>query len=189
MRITGGEYRGRLLETPKDMTIRPTSDKVRQAVFNVLNARGLVDGAVILDGFCGTGALGIEALSWGGLCCTFIDKNPRSLDLCRKNYAALKIPAKSSFVLRDCSSLGLKANECAAADLAFLDPPYSLDLITPSLTSLTKGGWLAETAHVLIETEKQFDPSSLEAEGYNLEMTRDYGDTRIALLVRAQNAG
>ncbi|PZQ48241.1 MAG: 16S rRNA (guanine(966)-N(2))-methyltransferase RsmD [Micavibrio aeruginosavorus] len=182
MRITGGLYGGRLLESPQDRTIRPTTDKVRQAIFNILNARGVVDGAVVLDAFCGTGALGIEALSWGGLCCTFIEKNRRSLDLCRKNYVALKIGAKSSFVLKDATKLGIKPMSESAANLVFLDPPYKQDLVQQSLVALQSGGWIAPNAVILTETEKTWNPATLASLGYELILTRDYGDTRVALL-------
>ena len=184
MRITGGQYGGRILESPKDVRIRPTSDKVRQAIFNILNARGAVRDAAVLDGFCGTGALGLEALSWGALCCTFIDKARTSLELCRKNHAALKIDAKCSFVLKDCAKPGLKPADIAAANLVFLDPPYKQDLVPQALEGLMAGNWLAPDATILIETEKSFDPASLSAQGYNIELVRDYGDTRVALLAR-----
>ncbi len=188
MRITGGEYGGRILESPTDRTIRPTSDKVRQAIFNILNARGAVDGAVVIDGFCGTGALGIEALSWGASCCTFIDKNSRSLDLCRKNYAALQIPTKPNFLLKDCAKPGLRPPEIAAANLVFLDPPYKQDLIPQSLAALRQARWLAPDAHILMESEKSFDPA-MAGDAFEVVLTRDYGDTRIALLVAGRSAG
>lgn len=184
MRITGGIYGGRILQSPKDRAIRPTSDKVRQAVFNILHARGCVVGAAILDAFCGTGALGIEALSRGGLCCTFMDKNPGSLDLAKQNHAALKIEAKSSFVLADASKPPAKPSEITAANLVFLDPPYNQDLITLSLPALDSQGWIAQNATILIEAEKSYDPSPLSAFGYDIDFTRDYGDTRIALAHR-----
>ncbi len=182
MRITGGIYGGRVLEPPRDMRIRPTSDKVRQAVFNILNARGLVDGASVLDGFCGTGALGLEAISRGALCCTFIDKNRSSLDLCRKNHAALKIDAQCNFLLKDCAKPGIRPAGIAAANLIFLDPPYKQDLVRQALEGLAPTGWIAPDAAILIETEKGYDPASLTALGYRVELTRDYGDTHVALL-------
>lgn len=182
MRITGGQYRGRLLQAPEGRDVRPTSDKVRQAIFNILNARGLVQDSVVLDVFCGTGALGLEALSWGALCCTFIDKNRSSLDVCRDNYAALKIPAKFSYHLKDAAALGQRPENEPAANLAFLDPPYNQNLIAPALAGLSAGGWLSAHAHVLIETEKGFK-ELLPA--FETLMERDYGDTRIALLRRS----
>lgn len=182
MRITGGDYRGRVLQSPKDRTIRPTSDKVRQAVFNILHSRGSVEGAAVLDAFCGTGALGLEALSRGALCCTFMDKNRGSLRLAQDNFAALKITAQHSFVLKDATKAGPKPPEIAAANLVFLDPPYKQDLIGPALASLTGGGWIAADADILVESEQSFDPASLAALGYDIAMTRDYGDTKVTLL-------
>ena len=182
MRITGGIYGGRVLQPPRDMRVRPTSDKVRQAIFNILNSRGAVKDAAVLDGFCGTGALGLEALSRGASCCAFIDKSRDSLELCRKNHAALKVDAQCNFILKDCAKPGIKPSEIAAANLVFLDPPYNQDLVRQALEGLAPTGWIAKDACILIETEKTFDPASLIALGYSIELTRDYGDTRIALL-------
>ncbi len=182
MRITGGIYGGRVLESPKDRTIRPTSDKVRQAVFNILNARGLVQDAVVLDAFCGTGALGIEALSWGALCCTFMDRNGGSLGLAKKNFAALKIDVKHSFVLKDAAKPGRNPHPENAATLVFLDPPYKQDLIAQSLPVLVREGWVRPDAHILLECEKTFDPATMA--DCMVLMERHYGDTRIALVQR-----
>lgn len=182
MRITGGLYGGRALEPPKDMRVRPTSDKVRQAIFNILNSRGAVKECAVLDGFCGTGALGLEALSWGATSCTFIDKSRDSIELCRKNHAALKVTQKCNFILKDCAKIGPKPAEIAAANLVFLDPPYKQDLVLHALEGLAPTGWIAKGASILIETEKTYDPAPLAALGYFIDLTRDYGDTRIALL-------
>lgn len=180
MRITGGIYGGLRLEPPKDSRIRPTSDKVRQAIFNILNARGLVEGSIVLDAFCGTGALGIEALSRGALCCTFMDKNRGSLDLCRRNFAALKIAAQHYFVLKDAAAPG-QAQPDGAANLVFLDPPYAQNLIEAALPALEQGGWIAPQACVLMESEKGWNNDVLASLGYEILMRRDYGDTAITL--------
>lgn len=181
MRITGGIYGGRRLEPPKDSTIRPTSDKVRQAVFNMLMSRGLVDGAAVLDAFCGTGALGIEALSRGALCCTFMDKNRGSLDLCRRNFAALKIDAQHSFALKDAAKPGQKDPAATPANLIFMDPPYNQGLISAALPALQQGGWITPQATLLIETEKGWDDGILAGLSYDILLRRDYGDTVITL--------
>lgn len=186
MRITGGEYRGRLLQSPKDRSIRPTSDKVRQAVFNILHSRDAVVNSVVLDAFCGTGALGLEAVSRGALCCTFMDKNRGSLDLCRQNHAALKMDAKFSFVLKDAAKPGLKPAEIDAATLVFLDPPYNKGLIEESFEALASGGWIAASAYILMESEKGFDAATLK--DCEVLMVRDYGDTRVSL-ARSHIAG
>lgn len=179
MRITGGEYRGRLLQSPKDRTIRPTSDKVRQAIFNILGARMDFEGAAVLDAFCGTGALGIEALSRGALCCTFMDKNGGSLGLAKENFAALKIPAQHSFVLKNAAKPGKRPDSVVAANLVFLDPPYKQGLIAAAVEGLGREGWLAPEALILMESEKGLDFTSIP--DCDVLMTRDYGDTSIAL--------
>ena len=181
MRITGGAYRGRLLASPKDKTIRPTSDKVRAAIFNILAARGLVDGACILDAFCGTGALGLEALSRGASCCAFMDKNRYSLALAKQNFAALKIDAQHYFALADAAQPGTRPDAVPAASLVFLDPPYNRDFIPQSLPALASGGCMDDGAHILVESEKAFTPQSLPP-GYDVLMERVYGDTKIMLL-------
>ncbi len=181
MRITGGEYGGRILEAPKDNKIRPTSDKVRLAIFNMLDSRGLVEDAIVLDAFCGTGALGIEAISRGAAQAVFIDKNRSSLDLSKKNYSALKIAVESHFLLKDSSKIGEKPSNIAPATLVFLDPPYNQNLVPLTLESLLSGGWLVEGAHIVVETEKG---SFLAISGFQTLIERDYGDTRIALLAR-----
>ncbi len=180
MRITGGQYRGRLLQSPKDRAIRPTSDKVRLAIFNMLESRGAVQDAAVLDAFCGTGALGLEALSRGALCCTFMDKNRGSLELARANFAALKIDAKESFVLKDAAKPGASPSNNRAT-LVFLDPPYHQELLQQSISALRVGGWIAEGAFLVLESEAQFDMHLMEAFGVQIDLVRDYGDTRIAL--------
>lgn len=182
MRITGGEFGGRILEAPKGRDIRPTSDKVRLAVFNMLNSRGLVDDAVVLDAFCGTGALGIEALSWGASHAIFIDKNKKSLDLCKKNCQTLGLKDTVTHILKDSSKLAPRPADLLAADLVFLDPPYRQDLVLQTLQSLSANGWLRQTGHsILVESERQLDPALLTQEGYEVSVTKDYGDTRILL--------
>lgn len=181
MRITGGTHGGRVLQSPKDRTIRPTSDKVRLAIFNILNARGLVQDACVLDAFCGTGALGLEALSQGALCCTFMDKNRRSIELAKDNFAALKMDAQHSFVLKDACKPGPKPAQMPAATLVFLDPPYKQDLIAQSLPALADFGWLEDGAHILVESETVWDSGILISLGCDIILTRDYGDTRITL--------
>jgi 16S rRNA (guanine966-N2)-methyltransferase len=177
VRITGGLYRGRILEAPKGRDIRPTSDKVRLAIFNMLNGRGLVRDAVVMDAFCGTGALGIEALSWGAKHCLFIDQARVSLDLCKKNCAALDVKY-ASFLLKDSSKLGERPSSIPAANLVFLDPPYRKGLVEESIRALTDGGWLAEECYLVIETEENFDEGLIDAD---ILVSKTYGDTKVTL--------
>lgn len=181
MRITGGEFGGRIIEAPKGRYIRPTSDKVRLAIFNMLNNRGLVEDAVVIDAFCGTGALGIEALSWGAAQCLFIDKSRDSLDLAKRNCTTLKIE-NVSFLLKDSVKMAPKPESVPAATLVFLDPPYRKDLVPQSLESLSRNGWLSQIGHsILCETEAQADLGALTQAGYDILATKDYGDTRVVL--------
>lgn len=184
MRITGGTHRGRILQSPKDSAIRPTSDKVRLAVFNMLESRGLVRDAAVLDAFCGTGALGLEALSRGSLCCTFMDKNRGSLELAKANFAALKMGAKENFVFGDAAKPGAVKVENGvnpAASLVFLDPPYNKNFLQQSIPALFACGWIAAGAWLVMEAEKTFDPACLASIPVSVDMVRDYGDTRIML--------
>lgn len=184
MRITGGEYRGRILEAPKGRDIRPTSDKVRLAIFNMLNSRGLVEEAVVLDAFCGTGALGIEARSWGAAQSVFMDKSRESLDLCKKNCTSLKLE-NIKHLLKDAAKPGPRPNDVAPVDLVFLDPPYRMGLVEQSLAALVANDWLNTAAHsILIETESRYDAAWLIGLGYEISLTKDYGDTQVVLAQR-----
>lgn len=182
MRIVAGLHRSRVLESPKDNAIRPTSDKVRGAVFNMLNSRGLVVDAVVLDGFCGTGALGLEALSQGARFCFFIDKNKYSLDLSRRNIAALKEEARSKIIAGDLAKLSKKPEGLASADLVFLDPPYGKGLMVPALECLARQGWLSAGAHIVAEESEDF----ALPENFSAIQQKKYGDTIVTLLVYSQ---
>ncbi len=182
MRITGGEFRGRLLKSPSNRDIRPTSDKVRQAVFNMLTSRGLLEEAIVLDAFCGTGALGIEALSRGATSCTFIDKSRDSLKLCRENVTTLSLQQKSDFLPLDVTKPGPKPDKIVPADLLFLDPPYKQNLIWPVLTALASEGWMAVTAQAVLEGEKGFAKTLALSLPHEVLVERDYGDTSILLV-------
>lgn len=180
MRITSGIYGGRQLHLPKGKDIRPTSDKVRQAVFNMLESRGLINEASVIDAFCGTGALGLEALSRGASFCTFIDKNQTSLSLCEKNIALLDAQEKSRTLKADSSKLPIQLHDTPPASLIFLDPPYNKDLIPPTIETLNNHDWLAEKCHFLIETAKN-ETLSFE-DNFELIIEKNYKDTKIILL-------
>jgi len=154
MRIVSGQYGGRRLNTPKNNSIRPTSDKVRQAIFNSLQSRGVVRDAVVIDAFCGSGALGIEALSQGAAHCLFVDKNPPSLNLAKENIAMVGAENESGFLLKDSTKLKPNSNKFKSASLVFLDPPYNKEMITPTIDKLIDGDWLLPSCFFVIETEK-----------------------------------
>ncbi len=179
MRITGGEFRGRIISVPKGQDIRPTTDKVRQAVFNILLQYGLPEGAQALDMFCGTGVLGLEALSRGAQFCTFIDKSPDSLRCARQNIKALGLEAQSKTLQKDSTKLGEKALNFIPATLAFIDPPYRQALALPALMAAVEHGWLSAGALCVIECEKQAD--IFVPDVFSLVKRKTYGDTQIVI--------
>ena len=184
MRITGGKFGGRTLGAPRDARVRPTSDKVRQAIFNILlhNDFGTaLEGARAADLFAGTGALGIEALSHGASFCLFVDDAAESRALIRENIEALALTGASKIWRRDATKLGpMAAGAGGPFDLVFLDPPYRKNLIAPALASLSEGGWLADGA--LLVTEIAEDEDIPSTDGLTRLDERTYGDTRVLFL-------
>ena len=188
MRITGGSLRGRTLAPPPDAGVRPTSDKVRQAIFNILEHRAFANGfaledAAVIDLFAGTGALGIEALSRGARFCLFVDDDADSRALQRENVESLRLTGVTKIWRRDAGDLGpINTGSGGPFRLAFLDPPYRMKLVDPALKSLKDGGWLAKNAVVVVETavDETFD---FDALGYLQADERWYGETRVTFLV------
>ena len=185
MRITGGTLRGRNLVTPKDERVRPTSDKVRQAMFNILmhNDFGIgfaLDGARVADIYAGTGALGIEAISHGASFCLFVDDSAESRGLIRENVEAFGLTGASKIWRRDATDLGpINTGSGGPFDLVFLDPPYRKELVAPALKSLKDGGWLKPHALAVVETDAK---ETFDAPGFTTLDTRDYGETRVTFL-------
>ena len=181
MRVTAGTYRGRALAEPADNRVRPTSDKVRQAIFNLLahNAYGIdLEGAKVIDLFAGTGALGIEALSRGAAFVMFVEEAAESRALIRTNVEALNLTGVTKIWRRDACALGpLGAGAGGPFDLAFLDAPYRKGLTARALASLVEGGWLAPGALAVAETAED---EALEAPaGLSSLDRRVYGETAI----------
>ncbi|HEY2034745.1 MAG TPA: 16S rRNA (guanine(966)-N(2))-methyltransferase RsmD [Rhizomicrobium sp.] len=189
MRITGGTLRGRNLAAPRNESVRPTSDKVRQAMFNILmhNDFGIgftLDGARVADIFAGTGALGIEAISHGASFCLFVDDSAESRGLIRENVEAFALTGASKIWRRDATDLGpMNTGSGGPFDLVFLDPPYRKNLMTPALTSLHTGGWLAPDALLIAETAE--DEPAITADGFRQLDGRIYGETRVEFLALA----
>jgi 16S rRNA (guanine966-N2)-methyltransferase len=185
MRIVAGSHRGRRLETPPDQRIRPTSDRIRESLFNILHHKlDGFSGKRILDGFAGTGALGFEALSRGAAAALFIDKNRDALALCRRNAVALGLAGQSDFRLAD---LTKPPQSIQAFDLILLDPPYGQGLAGTALAALAAAGWLAPRAIVAIEADRS-QPEHIP-EGFVTIDSRDYGRTRITLVRWEASAG
>lgn len=152
MRIVGGRLRGRALAAPKSRAIRPTADRLREALFNILiHAYGdPVTGARVLDLFAGTGALGIEGISRGAAFALFVDDGAEARGLLRESVATLGLGGSTRIFRRDATSLG-EAHPVEPFSLAFLDPPYGQGLAEKALTSAHAGGWLTPNALVVVE--------------------------------------
>jgi 16S rRNA (guanine966-N2)-methyltransferase len=178
VRIVGGRFRGRPLTGPRTMAVRPTSDRLRETLFNVLAHayEDPVEGARVLDLFAGTGALGLEALSRGASSVLFVDDSTEGRGLVRANVDALGVAGITKVFRRDATRLGA-VHPNQPFTLVFCDPPYGRDLATAALASAAKGGWFAPGALVVVE-EAAGAALTLPAGLTPLE-ERDYGDTRV----------
>lgn len=184
MRIVAGKHRGRRLDVPSGRDVRPTSDRTRQSLFNILShgdwmgdGRDALDGADVLDAFCGTGALALEALSRGAARAAFLDKARPSLDLARRNAEMLGEGANCRFVLGDAARPPAAP---FAASLVFLDPPYAQDLAPPALSGLAANGWMAPGALVCVEVGAE--DGFAAPPGFDTLDERDYSQARIHFL-------
>lgn len=186
MRITGGRFGGRALAGPDDDRVRPTSDKVRQAIFNILahNDFGFgftLENARAIDLFAGTGAMGLEAVSRGARYCLFVDHSAESRALLRRNVESLSLTGATKIWRRDATALGpLSANSGGPFDLAILDPPYRQNLLVPALQALREWNWLA--AEALVVAEYHVDEEPPQSKSFEILDTRSYGDTSVAIL-------
>ena len=152
MRIVAGAWRGRALVAPEGAATRPTADRVRQALFDMLvhapwGGRALVEGARVLDAFAGTGALGLEALSRGAAEAVFFDRDRAALAALRANVAACRAGARAVVMEAD----ALRPPPGRGCGLVFLDPPYGRGLVPVALAALGRAGWLAAGAVVVAE--------------------------------------
>ncbi len=183
MRIVGGRFGGRTLAAPRSQAIRPTADRLRESLFNILvHAYGdPVTGARVLDLFAGTGALGLEALSRGAAFTLFVDDVAEARALLRENVAALGVGGTTRIFRRDATRLG-EAHPVAPFGLAFLDPPYGKGLAEKALASARAGGWLAEDALVIVE--EAADAGFKPPDGFQELERRRYDDTAIVVLRR-----
>lgn len=188
MRITGGTLGGRSLATPPDNRVRPTSDKVRQAIFNILAHQDFGDGFVlegarVADLFAGTGALGLEAISRGAVFALFVEDSGESRALIHRNVEALGLTGVTKIWRRDATRLGPMAPGADGPfDLVFLDPPYRKNLIAPALTALRDGGWLAPRALIVVESAADEDAPDTQP-GFKTLDARVYGETRVTFLI------
>ena len=189
MRIVAGRHRGRRLEAPENTAVRPTGDRARESIFNILT-QGKLDwrraedgagtplhGARVLDAFAGTGALGLEALSQGAAQVTFMEDQAAALSMCRRNIENLDEAARCRVLQCDV----LRPPRAAAlCDLVLMDPPYNQGLAPPALIALRAAGWLAPGALAVIElmAKEPFAPP----EGFDILDERKYGKARVVFL-------
>jgi 16S rRNA (guanine966-N2)-methyltransferase len=178
MRIVGGRLRGRALVAPKSAAIRPTADRLRESLFNIL-AHGYddpVDGARVLDLFAGTGALGLEAVSRGAVFALFVDDGAEARALIRANVAALGLGGVTRVFRRDATQLG-PAHPVEPFGLVFADPPYGHGLAEKALAAARDGGWL--TPDALIVVEEAVNAQFAAPEGFEELECRAYDRTEL----------
>jgi 16S rRNA (guanine966-N2)-methyltransferase len=181
MRIVGGKLRSRPLAGPKSNAVRPTSDRLREALFNILTHSygDPVTGARVLDLFAGTGALGIEAVSRGAVYALFVDEGVEARALLRDNTESLGLGGVTRIFRRDATSLG-PAHPLEPFSLVFLDPPYGKGLAEKALASAREGGWLKPNALVVVE--EGADAALKSPEGFEELERRKYDDTEFVFL-------
>jgi 16S rRNA (guanine966-N2)-methyltransferase len=179
MRIVAGQFRGRPLAAPEGAHTRPTSDRVREAAFNILE-HGIPDfslaGIRVLDLFAGTGALGLEALSRGAAFCLFAEEDAAARGLIRRNIEALALTGITKVFRRDATNLGPAGNR-GGFRLVFLDPPYEQGLAQRALASAAAGGWLAPGAVAVIEDSRR--ATLTLPPGFSALEQRTWGDTQV----------
>ena len=190
MRIVAGRHRGRTIMAPADDSVRPTSDRVRENLFNILvhgrlaaEGASLLAEARVLDAFAGSGALGLEALSRGAADAVFLDQDLTALECINRNVAALGEEKRATLVQADAfhpPAPSKVRGDPAPRTLLFLDPPYQSGLAAPALAALADSGWLAPGAVAVVELDQKdaFEPPA----GFTRADERRYGRTRIVFL-------
>ena len=181
MRVVGGRLKGRNIAAPPSRDIRPTADRLRESVFNILLHAydDPIEGARVLDLFAGTGALGIEAVSRGAAFTLFVDNGAEARALLRNNVEALGLGGVTKVYRRDATNLG-PAHPVEPFALVFLDPPYGKGLAEKALASLRSGGWLVPGALLVVEESKAANIAA--PEGFEELERRAYDDTEFVFL-------
>lgn len=183
MRIIAGQYRGTALvnvgKGDAGAHLRPTTDRVRESLFNVLSNHDVIEGARVLDLFAGTGALGLEALSRGASHVAFVDDGRAAQRLIGQNIAKLSVRAQTEIIRRDARHLPGRTGP--PFGLVFMDPPYHKSLGALALAAAEKGGWLTRDAFVIWEEAYPIEAPA----GFTLVDTRRYGDTHVTFLSKS----
>jgi 16S rRNA (guanine966-N2)-methyltransferase len=183
MRIVAGLYRGRILAAPAGLGTRPTGDRTRQAVFNILEHAAWMpplEGALVLDAFAGTGAMGLEALSRGAAHAVFIERDRAAAEACRENIGTLGVAARAELQTGDAARPVLRPAHVLPRTLAFLDPPYGLGLGAAALRALAEKRWFAPGAVCVLEMAKKQPEAA--PEGFRLLDERIYGIALVRFL-------
>src|SRR5215213_4952305 len=180
MRVVGGRLRGRTLAGPRSDVIRPTSDRLRETIFNILSHayEDPVQDARVLDLFAGTGAMGLEALSRGAAFALFVDDGAEARGALRENIETLGLGGATRLFRRDATRMGPAAPN-APFSLVFCDPPYGRDLAPQALASCARGGWLVPGALAIVEEVQGVEVAL--PEGFGEVDRRDYGETRVVV--------
>jgi 16S rRNA (guanine966-N2)-methyltransferase len=184
MRIVAGRLKGRAIVAPEGQGTRPTSDRARQAVFNLLEHAAWaepLEGARVIDLYAGSGALGFEAMSRGATFCLFVEIDDGARGAIRENADAYGLMGATRVHRRSATDLGVRPGSAGEAfDLAFLDPPYGKGLGEQTLARLLDGGWLKPGATVVFE--RGSDEAEIETPGYERLDARDYGAAKVLIL-------
>lgn len=186
VRIVAGKFKGRNIEAPEGKNTRPTTDRVRESLFNLLahnKHMPEIAGARVIDLFAGSGALGFEALSRGASFCLFVEIAAGARGVIRTNIENFQLFGSTRIHRRSAVDLGAKPNGVGDPfNLVFLDPPYGQGLVEPALTQLQRGNWLSDNAVAIIETPLEEEP---EPDGWEKLDSREYGDIRISIFKKA----
>ncbi len=184
MRIISGTSKGRKLATPKDLSLRPTSDRVKESIFNIL--RGQIEGRAVLDLFAGTGNLGIEALSRGAKKVIFVEKERRAIRLIQRNLAQFGLMERSEVLPIDANrAIGILKQRRNIFDLIFMDPPYEQGLIERTLMKLNSYPIYHRDSILVIERHRR-ELLSAAIVGWDLVRQRQMGETVISILTPQQ---
>ncbi|WP_116653109.1 16S rRNA (guanine(966)-N(2))-methyltransferase RsmD [Pelagibacterium sediminicola] len=181
MRIVAGKFRGKPLDAPKSDDIRPTADRVREALFSIIGSRLGPDlsGHRVLDLFAGTGAMGLEALSRGADTAVFVDTGIEARGLIRGHIERFGVGGQTKLLKRDATDLG-PVERLKPATLVFVDPPYGDGLGEKAIAAALAGGWIEKGALILLEERKSVEITA--PDGTEIIDRRDYGDTAVTLL-------
>ena len=181
MRIIAGKFKGRALITMKDKNIRPTTDRVKESIFNLL--QGAIEDARVLDLFCGSGALGIEAISRGAQSVTFCDRSQDSIETTQTNLK--KVSGKINVIKKDFfTAIDYLSARGEQFDLIFLDPPYKQGLDKAAIEKIEECGILAKDGIIVVERSREDVPMELVS-GYRATTTRNYGSVTVMLVEKA----